>query len=303
MSAEEIDAAVAALDDLGIELAGDLHLLSTVEEEDGGVGGTLSALERGYVPDAAIVAEPFDVPNVGIASGGVMYFRVTVEGKSAHAATGHRGVNAMGKAMQVYEAVEEFDRERKARIDFPPAYRAEPDLEGNVTNINLGTIEAGDWPSTVPARAVIEGRVGWPPGESRAEGREQIEDAIAEAATEDDWLADDPPEVEWFGWQAAPTRSTRRATSHGWRCARPSPAARARSPAGTPASTSGSTRSTTTCPRCRSAPTRRRCTVPTSTPRSRRCWSPRRPSPGRPWPTAARLESEPGCRRRPAPPD
>jgi len=195
--------AVEALSDLGVDLAGDLHLLSTIEE-DGGVGGTFSALERGYVPDAAVVAEPFDVPNVGIASGGVMYFRVTVDGKSAHAATGHRGVNAIGKAATVYEAVEDLDRERKARVDFPPAYRAEPDLEGNVTNINLGTIEAGDWPSTVPARAVMEGRVGWPPGESRAEVRAQIEDAVAEAAADDEWLADHPPEVEWFGWSAAP---------------------------------------------------------------------------------------------------
>lgn len=196
--------AVEALRDLDVELAGDLYLLSTVEEEDGGVGGTLSALERGYVPDAAVVAEPLGVPNIGIASGGVMYFRVSVEGKSAHAAQGHRGVNAIGKAAAVYEALDDLDRERKARIDYPPAYRADPSLEGNVTNINVGTIASGDWPSTVPARAVLEGRVGWPPGESRAEVREQIEDAVAGAASADDWLAEHPPEVEWFGWSAAP---------------------------------------------------------------------------------------------------
>jgi acetylornithine deacetylase len=69
--------AVRASDAVGVELAGDLILQTTIEEEDGGVGGVLSALERGYRPDAAVVA----VPNVGVASGGVMYFRVTVPGR------------------------------------------------------------------------------------------------------------------------------------------------------------------------------------------------------------------------------
>lgn len=196
--------AVRVLQSEGVGLAGDLTLLSTIEEEDGGVGGTLSALERGYQPDAAVVAEPYDVPNVGVASAGVMYFEVRVPGKSAHAAWGHEGVNAIGKAAKIYEALDALDRERKERIDYPPAYRAAPGLEGNVTNINVGTIASGDWPSTVPAEATLEGRVGWPPGESREEVREQIEGAIASAAVEDDWLADHPPEIEWFGWQAAP---------------------------------------------------------------------------------------------------
>jgi len=38
----------------------------------------------------------------------------------------------------------------------------------------------------------------------RAEVRSQIEETIAEAAANDDWLADHPPTVEWFGWQAEP---------------------------------------------------------------------------------------------------
>lgn len=196
--------AMEALDEAGIDLGGDLLFQSTIEEEDGGVGGALSVLERGYVPDAAVIAEPFALPNVGIASAGVMYFRVRVPGKSVHAAWGHQGVNAIGNATTVYRALERLDTDRKARIDYPPAYRGEPDLEGNVTNLNIGTIEAGDWPSTLPSEAFMEGRIGWPPGESRAEVRAQIEETVADAAADDEWLADHPPEVEWFGWQAAP---------------------------------------------------------------------------------------------------
>lgn len=196
--------AIEALDEAGIDLGGDLLFQSTIEEEDGGVGGALSVLERGYIPDAAVIAEPFALPNVGIASAGVMYFRVRVPGKSVHAAWGHQGVNAIGNATTVYQALEQLDTTRKARIDYPPAYRGEPDLEGNVTNLNIGTIEAGDWPSTLPSEAFMEGRIGWPPGESRAEVRTQVEEAVADAAADDEWLTDHPPEVEWFGWQAEP---------------------------------------------------------------------------------------------------
>ncbi|TYL37351.1 acetylornithine deacetylase [Natronococcus pandeyae] len=196
--------AIEALQEVGIELGGDLIFQSVIEEEDGGVGGTLSALERGYVPDAAIIAEPFNVPNLCVASAGVMYFRVTVPGKSIHAAWGHEGVNAIGKATKIYEALEELDAERKMRIDYPPAYRADSSLEGNVTNLNIGTIGAGDWPSTVPSEAVLEGRIGWPPGESRAEVRDQIESVIQSVAAEDEWLIEHPPELDWFGWQAEP---------------------------------------------------------------------------------------------------
>lgn len=196
--------AVEALNRAGINLAGDLYLQSTIEEEDGGVGGVLSALERGYQPDAAIVPEPLNIPNVGLSSAGVMYFRVTVPGRTAHAATAFEGVDAISKALPIYESLMELDAERKARISYPRATNASPDLEGHVTNINVGVIEGGDWPSTVPGEVVLQGRVGWPPGESRDEVREQIEEAISAVVKKDAWLSDHLPELEWFGWQAEP---------------------------------------------------------------------------------------------------
>ncbi len=196
--------AVETLADEGVDLAGDLYVQSTIEEEAGGVGGLLSVLERGYVPDAAIIPEPFGLPNVGIASAGVMFFDVTVPGKKAHAAWGHQGVSAFDKASHVAAALNELNDERQASIDFPPAYGADPSLEGHVTNINIGVVEGGDWPASVPAEMVMKGRVGWPPGESRADVREAIEGTIEAAAEEDEWLAENPPTVEWTGWNAAP---------------------------------------------------------------------------------------------------
>ena len=196
--------AVGAILDSDIDLEGDLVVQSTIEEEAGGTGGALATIERGYLPDAAVIAEPFAIPNVGIASAGVMYFEVEVPGVSAHAAWGHEGDNAIGNATLVYDALDALDRERKARIDYEPAYRANPGLERNVTNINVGQIEAGDWPSTLPSRATMYGRVGWPPGETREEVREGIETAVASVTEREAWTIDEAPTVEWFGWQAAP---------------------------------------------------------------------------------------------------
>lgn len=196
--------AYEALEEAGVELGGELILQTTIEEEAGGVGGLLSALERGYRPDAAIVPEPWGVPDVGIASAGVLYFRVHVSGASAHAARGYKGTNAIEKACLIQDALAELDAERKARISYEPAVRRNPAAEGNVTNLNVGVFSSGDWPSTVPSAATMECRIGWPPGESRRQVRTQIEDAISAVTRADEWLADHPPEVEWFGWSAEP---------------------------------------------------------------------------------------------------
>lgn len=196
--------AIKTIRESDIELHGDLIFQSTIGEEAGGTAGALASIERGYLPDAAVIAEPFSVPNVGIASAGVMYFEIEVPGESVHAAWGHEGDNAIGNATLVYDALEELDRERKARIDYEPAYRADPALKGNVTNINVGQIEAGDWPSTLPGKAVLYGRVGWPPGETRANVRSQIEDAVSSVTDHEEWELDASPTVGWFGWQAQP---------------------------------------------------------------------------------------------------
>ena len=193
-----------ALRESGVELSGDLLLQSTIDEEAGGTGGVLAALERGYQPDAAAIPEPFGLPDVGIASSGVMYVRVTVEGEAAHAAYGYEGENAVDRLARVVTALEELDRERKARVDYQPAVNQDPAAEGAVTNLNAGIVAGGDWPSTVTAEATVECRVGWPPGETRAEVRGQVEAAVERVVAEDDWLAANPPEVEWFGWNAEP---------------------------------------------------------------------------------------------------
>jgi acetylornithine deacetylase len=70
--------------------------------------------------------------------------------------------------------------------------------------IELGTIAAGDWASSVPDRLTSQGRMGVAIGEDVAAARRALEDAVAEASAADPWLRENPVEVEWWGGQFAP---------------------------------------------------------------------------------------------------
>jgi acetylornithine deacetylase len=195
--------AVRAIKELDIQLKGDVQLETTIEEEDGGVGGSLFLRLVRPKTDAAINPEPTH-HNLGVASGGVMYFRVVVKGVPAHAATAHFGVNAIEKMMLVVNALKDLNEKRQANTNFKIVEEADPRMKGHVTTINMGTFASGDWPSTVPAKAVLESRIGWPPGETREDVKKQVEDAIIEIARKDTWLTNNPPAIEWFGWYARP---------------------------------------------------------------------------------------------------
>jgi acetylornithine deacetylase len=73
-------------------------------------------------------------------------------------------------------------------------------------NLNIGVLRAGDWPSTVAGRAIMECRVAFIPPQTMAEVRREVEDRVAATAAADPWLREHPPTVEWFGWQADPWR-------------------------------------------------------------------------------------------------
>jgi acetylornithine deacetylase len=198
---------VEALKETGTTLKGNLFLETTIEEEDGGVGGNLWLRMKKPRPDAAIIPEPSDYV-IGLASAGVMYFRVNIPGLTAHAATAHFGENAIIKALPIINALKTLNETRQKTIHYPLVEQY-PSMKGRVTTINIGVIKAGDWPSTVPGLCTLECRVGWPPGESRETVMNQIETVIMDATQKDPWLKDHKPSVEWFGWRARPHEQDR----------------------------------------------------------------------------------------------
>ena len=196
--------ALKSILDLGIKLKGDVLIGTTIEEEDGGIGGALAVVLKGYRADAAILTEPGG-SRIGVASAGVLYFRVKVMGRTAHASRAHLGVNAIEKACTVYRALMELNRERQKRIRYEYAENEAPHMKGRATTINVGVIKGGDWPSTVAGWTELECRIGWPPGESISDVKREVETTIMEASKEDSWLRDHPPKIEWFGWSAEPS--------------------------------------------------------------------------------------------------
>lgn len=184
--------ALKALDEAGFHLKGDIIVESVIEEESGGAG-TLACVHRGYKADGALIPEPTDL-RVYRASMGSMWFRITVKGKAAHGATAYLGVNAIHKLYRIIFALEDLERRRTSEKKHP--------LYAHVPIpfcINIGTLRSGNWPSSVPEEALIEGRMGVSPRETIEEARGELEDAVRTAARLDPWLRENPPQVEWFG--------------------------------------------------------------------------------------------------------
>lgn len=190
--------AIKILLDLGLKPEGEVLLQSVIEEEGGGGGGTLACLMEGYTADGMIIPEP--LPVVCISHSGILYFRVRVKGKTAHAGRAHAGVNAIGKMAKIYHALEDLNARRQAMVKFPLFQR----MGTPACHLNVGTLKAGDWPSTVAGFAEMECRISFIPGETREQIRKTIENAVSEVAAADEWLKDHPPVVEWFGWKAEP---------------------------------------------------------------------------------------------------
>ena len=190
-------AALDALADLGVELRGDVSVAATVGEENGGLGA-LSTVLRGYRADAALITEPTRLRLVP-AQGGSLVFRLTVSGRSAHAAVRDEGVSALEKFLPIFEDLRALEEERNAALRHPLYEHLQ-----NKAPISIGVVRAGNWASTVPESLVAEGRIGLIPGEEVEPFRELVAGRIAAVAERDPWLHENPPKLEWFGGQFAP---------------------------------------------------------------------------------------------------
>ncbi|MDE3839268.1 acetylornithine deacetylase [Bacillus methanolicus] len=189
--------ALEAIISSGIKLKGDVIFQSVIEEESGGAG-TLAAVLRGYKADGAIIPEPTNM-KLFPKQQGSMWFRITVKGRSAHGGTRYEGVNAIEKSMAVIKKLEELETKRNKRIT-DPLYESIP----IPIPINIGKIQSGQWPSSVPDIALLEGRMGVGPAETLEEAKKEMIASLEELAETDAWFADHPLTIEWFGGKWLP---------------------------------------------------------------------------------------------------
>ena len=181
---------------LGVPLRGDLLLGTVIGEEDGGLG-TYAMLQRGWRADACVITEPTSL-DIAPASSGALTFRLSVPGLAAHASRRLTGVSAIEKFLPVFAALRSLEA-RRNEVTHP--LMAEWELP---YPIELGTVRAGAWASSVPDLLTAEGRLGVAIGEDVDAARSALLDAVADACVDDPWLREHPVVVEWWGGQFAP---------------------------------------------------------------------------------------------------
>lgn len=185
--------AIKILEEMGFQNSGDILFASSCGEETGGCGA-FAIVDDGIKADGCIILEPTKLKICHIQSG-CHTFRIKIKGKSIHACMAYRGVNAIDKFYLIYDALKKMDSNRHQR--FKSKYRQFYENPSNIAPLCIGTIEAGEWPSSVPDLLLANGRVGIFPVETVEEMHREFETTVHEAATRDPWLKENLPEVEW----------------------------------------------------------------------------------------------------------
>lgn len=186
--------ALTALCRSGVTLAAPIEIQFVIEEECTG-HGTLACLLGGPTADGVIIPEPRGL-TAGVATMGALWFRVTVRGAAGHVQFGAQG-NAIEKACELVRTLKQLEVEWNRR----PRPSAFADLARPVT-LSVGTIQGGDWPSSVPAECTLAARLAFYPGVSVEVVRDEVTATVRAAAEADPWLREHPPEVEFYGLQA-----------------------------------------------------------------------------------------------------
>ncbi len=186
--------ALRALQIAGLQPAADLTLAAVIEEECTG-NGALAVMHALPAPSACLIPEPG--PALLVAEVGVVWAWITVTGRPAHVSEMQEGVNAIEAAGIVAAAFKPYEAEmnRAERRHFAFAGHNHP------ININLGTIEGGEWNSSVPTRARIGMRVGVMPGYSSKLVAADIRRLVNEAAA-DPRLRGTAVKLEFKGFMA-----------------------------------------------------------------------------------------------------
>ena len=170
--------ALAALRRAGLQPAAEVQLAAVIEEECTG-NGALAVMHALPRPDACLIPEPGPgYPALYIAEVGVVWAWITITGRPAHVREMHAGVNAIEAAWVVMERLRAYEAEMNRAERRHPAFAA----ENHPVNVNIGTLQGGEWNSSVATRARLGVRVGVMPGHSCHAVKAEIEAMVAALA-------------------------------------------------------------------------------------------------------------------------
>lgn len=189
--------AVKVFRDLGLQNRGDITIASVCGEETGGCGA-FALIEHGLQADGCIILEPTK-KNICHIQSGCHTFKLTLKGFSIHACMAYKGVNVIDKFILIYEALKDLDIKRHQRYAADASGQVKHyENPENVAPLNVGLLQAGEWPSSVPDCLEAHGRAGIFPGETVEDMHREFEETVYSAARQDPWLADHLPGIEWY---------------------------------------------------------------------------------------------------------
>jgi acetylornithine deacetylase len=197
-----------ALQELGIRLKGDLTMETVIDEEFGGVNGTLAGRVRGYLADAAVVSEPSFL-RVCPAQRGGRTAHITLRAKGGgilEDGAYTRGIEAPLEHLLSW--IPEFARRRRECAPPHPSYAS----GGDPVPVSVMKIATGPWgtdePMGVPEQCRVE--LFWQamPGERLETIQAQFEQWFSDLQSARPALFPVPPEVEfpirWLPGSAIP---------------------------------------------------------------------------------------------------
>jgi acetylornithine deacetylase len=163
----------------GLAPSRDISIDLVIEEEIGGNGALSSTL---HAPDAdeVVVLEPTSL-EVLRGHRGCLEFAVRVTGTASH--MGGSGQSAIRSAMGLIDALDELEAElvTQARTDAAFASWERP------LQLNVGTIQGGQWPGSLPQQCQFGGFLGFHPRHDAAAVRQLLTRFLTRATA--DWKA------------------------------------------------------------------------------------------------------------------
>ena len=173
--------ALTALRRAGWQPAAELQMAAVIEEECTG-NGAFAVMHALPPPAACLIPEPGPgFSALYVAEVGVVWAWVTVIGKPAHVRNKHEGVNAIEAAYVVMERFRALEDQLNRAEHRHPAFAA----DNHPINVNVGTLQGGEWNSSVPTETTIGVRVGVMPGQSCHAVRAESEALVAAAGTDE----------------------------------------------------------------------------------------------------------------------
>jgi len=194
----------------GLHPRGDV-VFHVVSDEEVVGNGTREIVERAPACDVTLSVEPTEL-RLCAAEGGLVHFRIEVEGVEAHASTrylsvhaggkGGGGVNAIEKTIKLVVALQELEQEwanAKSHPILPAGYNTLGPgiIVGGPGGGSDGRLNLFSNAGTAPNYCSVEYNMWFYPDESFDDVRAEVEEVVDAVCCTDPWLREHPPRFTW----------------------------------------------------------------------------------------------------------